>query len=124
MTNQPRLGSSNLNCAFEHKLGGTGESDAAKLLIDLFKSDAQFIPTVRNHGNRTLHVFSGGKEERARAHPPAARERLIFHPPFVGADSDLISSALLNEVHICPLWRKRFMMAKGRTFSRHIDIAD
>src|SRR4029077_9125379 len=107
MTNQPRLQTSNLDRSFEHELGRTGEGDAAKLVIDLFKSDAQFVSTARNHGNRTLHIFSGGKDERARDRPSAARESLIFHPSFVRADSDLIGSTLLNKVHIRALWRKR-----------------
>src|SRR6185437_6219303 len=95
---------SNLDHSFKHELGRTGKRNVAKLLIDLFKSDPQFVPTASNYINWTVYVFSGGKDKRTGDHAGAARERFILYPSFVSADSDLIGSAFLNEVHVCAFW--------------------
>ena len=76
----------------------------SKLLIDLFKSDPQFVPTASNYIDWTVHVFSGGKIS-ALATTPVPHARVSSSTPsFVSADSDLIGSAFLNEVHVCAFW--------------------
>src|SRR5882724_1019544 len=121
---KPQVLRSNLDGSFKHELRRAGKRNIAKLPIDLFKSDPQFVPPACNYVNWTVHVFSGGKDQRTGDHAGAARQRFILYASFVSADSDLIGSASLNEVHVCTLWRKHFMMANGRAVPRHIDIAD
>src|SRR5262245_8457095 len=104
---------SNLNCSFEHKLRRASERNTAKLLIDVFKAAAQFVSAARKNADRTVHVFSNSENKRTGDHAGATGEGFIFHPAFVRADSDLIGSALLNEVHVCALWRKHFVMTNG-----------
>src|SRR4029077_19684921 len=96
----------------------------AKLLVDPVKPNAEFVSPARNYTDRTLRFFSNRKHERTRDYPSPARKGFIFHTPFVSADSDLIGAAFLDEVHVCALWRKRFVMANGRAFPRHIHLAD
>ena len=117
MTGRPlRLRALNLDCSVEHKLGRTGKRNAAKLLIDLFKPNTQFVSPARENADRTFHVFRSGKDKRARDDPGATREGFIFHTSFVGADGDLIRSAFFNEIHVCALWRKHFVIANRWAF--------
>src|SRR6202035_4601671 len=102
-----------LDRAFKCKLSWASERNIAKLLVDPVEPNAEFVPPTCNHGDRTLHVFSNREHKCARDDAGAAREGFIFHTSFVGADSDLIGIAFLNEIHVCALWRKHFVITNS-----------
>jgi len=80
MEKRPTIRRSNLDRSFEDKLRRAGESDITKSSIALFKSDLKFVSASSDHGDWSIHLFYGGKDERARDHAGAASERFVSTP--------------------------------------------
>ena len=81
---------------FENKIGGTGKRYVRKLVACAVERDLQFVPAAHQHPDRAIHFLHCGKDKCARHHASSAGQRFIFHAAFVGANGDLLLSALLS----------------------------
>src|SRR4030095_14581674 len=115
---------SNLDCSLENKLCWSGEYDVAKTCLGFFKADLQFVSAAREDSDRPFATFAGGEDERAGNYSSPARKRFIFHTAFIGADGDSVGSACFDEVHVCAIWRKHFVMTNRCAVTSHIGIID
>src|SRR5213593_2726077 len=103
----------NLDRAFKNEFSGTRKRDVVKLIIALFKSNLKFVSPAGSYTDRSVHLFDSGEDKRACDYARAARQRFVFHAAFVGAGSDFLRSTFLNEIHICALRRKHFVITNG-----------
>ena len=92
--------------------------------VDSLKTDLKFVTAAREYSDGAAGIFGRGEDERARDYSRAARERFVFHAAFIRADGDFIGSTFLDEVHVCAVRRKHFVMTNRCTLASHIDIID
>src|SRR5262249_24471926 len=99
----PTLWGSNLNRPFENKFRGPRECDVAEAAINSFETDLKFVAAPREDSDWPFAILAGGEDERTGDYPRAARERFVFHAPFIGAYCDFVGPTFFDEVHVCPI---------------------
>ena len=72
----------------------------------LLESHGEFASAADKNTNRSVHIFRGRENQRARHDAGAARERFIFHAAFVGANGNAPPAFLFQEVRVCTFRRK------------------
>ena len=92
-----------LDRAFENKIGRTGQRHIGKLFAASLEADLQFAATANKHADRAVNIFARGKNQRARDHAGAARERFIFDPALVGANGDARRPRFSRKFTFAPL---------------------
>src|SRR5882724_2372262 len=112
------------NASFEHKLCRAGECDIMKPVAAFFEADLKFVTPPRDHTDGAVRVLTGSEDERAGDYSGPTRERFVFHAAFIGADSDFVGSAFFDEVHVCAVRRKHFVMTNRSALTSHINIID
>ena len=77
------------------------------------ETDLQFVPAADKHSDRTVDSLGRGKNERARDHAGAARQRFVLDATLVGADRNLAVTAAFQKIYVGALGREKFVMPDG-----------
>src|SRR5713226_945460 len=117
----PRL---QLDRAFKNKLSRTGEGNIAKPIAIFFEIDTELAAAAHDDADWPAGIFDCGKNESARDHARAARERFVFHTTFIATGGESFRTSFLEELYVCALWQKHFVITNGLARPPDIDIVN
>ena len=114
----------NVHRSFEDEICWAGQRDVREPAAIAFEADLISSPPRTSTLIGPSSSLRRGKDQRARDHAGAARERLVFDSALVGADRDRVRAALLEEIYVRAARRESLVMPqRGRRARRTLTSA-